>query len=488
MYKSLERIIRNSDYSEFVEKIKRIKNYNVLDNEGFSPLGISAYYGHLEACKYILDNGGNVNFKNKEAETPLHRAIKGRIDEYEEVIHLLIEKGTDINSVDADGNSILITAIRSLNSANFALSLIAKGADVNTKNKWKMTPLMYAAELINVEIVEKILEKVTDINQEDVLQRNALYYVVRSNLSYDVTDKKEAIKIIDLLLSKNSSLTTRNSEKEDNLLIASSIYGHNNIIEKCIEAGIDINAQDKNGDTALIIACRKRNAETVKLLLKHNANTTLENHNKKTAMWEAWNDSKKWGKSEIEEILIKNGVSSIKGLGDENIDETDKNGRTALMLVCEKGVPEKVAELLEKGADPNIQDKRGKTALMFACKSIPKKVELLLNNGASPNIQDNYGKTALYYLMDDDYYGDHDREIFDLLMNQKNIDVNLASKTGTTALMLACKLTLVDHYYIEKLIEKGADVSIKNNKEQDAISFVRENYDPVLKELLRKHL
>lgn len=55
--------------------------------------------------------------------------------------------------------------------------------------------------------------------------------------------------------------------------------------------------------------------------------------------------------------------------------------------------------LLENGADPNIQDKTGKTALMHACleQAGPEILSLLLSNGADPTLEDRAGLSALVY-------------------------------------------------------------------------------------------
>lgn len=55
--------------------------------------------------------------------------------------------------------------------------------------------------------------------------------------------------------------------------------------------------------------------------------------------------------------------------------------------------------LLENGADPNIQDKTGKTALMHACleQTGPEVLSLLLSSGADPTLSDHAGFSALVY-------------------------------------------------------------------------------------------
>lgn len=55
--------------------------------------------------------------------------------------------------------------------------------------------------------------------------------------------------------------------------------------------------------------------------------------------------------------------------------------------------------LLESGADPNIQDKTGKTALMHACleQAGAEILSLLLSSGADPTLEDHAGLSALVH-------------------------------------------------------------------------------------------
>ena len=72
------------------------------------------------------------------------------------------------------------------------------------------------------------------------------------------------------------------------------------IIKLLIDSGIEINAQDKNGYTALMEATISGNYETVKLLIESGADINIKNEDGKTALdWAAT--------EEIKEVLRKAG-------------------------------------------------------------------------------------------------------------------------------------------------------------------------------------
>jgi uncharacterized protein len=52
---------------------------NVANPEGFTPLGLAAFFGHLDAAKVLLENGADVNLKSPSrfANTALDAAVAG---------------------------------------------------------------------------------------------------------------------------------------------------------------------------------------------------------------------------------------------------------------------------------------------------------------------------------------------------------------------------------------------------------------------------
>src|SRR5438270_837697 len=76
------------------------------------------------------------------------------------------------------------------------------------------------------------------------------------------------------------------------------------------------------------------------------------------------------------------------------LNDRDSVGATPLMHAAFEGSPASMKLLLEAGADPNLANYRGATALLWAVDDLAK-VRLLVDHGAKPDVRTSEGTTPL---------------------------------------------------------------------------------------------
>ncbi len=83
-----------------------------------------------------------------------------------------------------------------------------------------------------------------------------------------------------------------------------------------------------------------------------------------------------------------------KPLGSKELDIQDENGLTRLARACRDGDVATVSALLSRGANPNIGDRTGQTALIYAAEK-PEVVKALVAAGADVNVESRSGNFPL---------------------------------------------------------------------------------------------
>ncbi|KAI5639789.1 ankyrin repeats (3 copies) domain-containing protein [Phthorimaea operculella] len=122
---------------------------------------------------------------------------------------------------------------------------------------------------------------------------------------------------------------------------------------------------------------------------------------------------------------------------------------------------------LRRGAGVNVQDDNGYTPLHHAClRSHKEIVQLLLSVDASPCVLDKKGANPLHLAA---WKGDVD--IVNMLLAHSNprVDINQQTSDQETAVLIAARSGYVQ--VVEVLIAHGADVTIKNIKDESALDL-----------------
>ena len=128
-----------------VKRLLSIRNINVNvknDVSGSTPLHWAAANGHVEIVRLLLQNGADVNAKDRWDGTPLHwAASEGHID----ILHLLVENGVDLEAQDNVGWRVLHEAA-DCGHLPFIQELISRyHVDINAREKNGATALSFAS-------------------------------------------------------------------------------------------------------------------------------------------------------------------------------------------------------------------------------------------------------------------------------------------------------------------------------------------------------
>lgn len=219
-------------------------------------------------------------------------------------------------------------------------------------------------------------------------------------------------------------------------LIDASYYGEVERVESLLNTGVDINARNQDGVTALAYASGRGHKEIVLKLLANNAEVNTRSNVGSTALMNA----AYMGRLKIVNILIAYGA---------DVNVQSRNGTTALMNAAAHGYADVVEILLAHDADVDACDACGLSALWDAISSGYCNVaKMLISNGADVNARANDGTTVL---MNAAFTGNSDMV---KMLLAAGAEVNAKADNGWTALMHAKRKGYTE--IVRLLIKAGA--------------------------------
>jgi hypothetical protein len=168
------------------------------------------------------------------------------------------------------------------------------------------------------------------------------------------------------------------------LILAVRQHINSDIIRALLDAGANPDARDSEGNTALMLAVmlRPNNFDLIHALLDAGANPNARDSNRRNALM-IW--------LRTQDLRDYNDMCHYRHcyqlLNKTDVHWRDIKGVTALMYAVEQGNTDIVNKLISKGANPNVKDEQGMSALTRAKAKRQKKEkqkfeEILIKAGA----------------------------------------------------------------------------------------------------------
>jgi ankyrin repeat protein len=129
---------------------------NERNKDGITALMYAAGRGHLNAVQRLIENSAKTQARDNKASTALHYAAAGN---HVEVIVKLLKNGAEINAVDNDGYSSLFRAVVKGKLGNYEAveSLLSHGADCNLRTTTGWSAVGAAAVEGKLDLLELMM-------------------------------------------------------------------------------------------------------------------------------------------------------------------------------------------------------------------------------------------------------------------------------------------------------------------------------------------
>src|SRR5688572_11702276 len=263
------------DYQRHVTAEGRPKS---LDSGGFTPLLYSARENCMACVKVLLENKADINLPDPDGVTPLHVAI---MNANWDLAKRLIDAGADVNQWDIYGEAPLFTAINlrsrldggrgsSLDPLNATTGmqilelLLDKGANPNMQLFFKpanangttvtrgSTPLIRAVTNADLDVIKLLMSRGADATLNLADRQTPIHAVLAGRAS-----EPQAVELIRMLHKAGADLNSialvnhREEIRGGTALHLAVRKRWKTVIKELASLGIDMNAKDQDGLTAL---------------------------------------------------------------------------------------------------------------------------------------------------------------------------------------------------------------------------------------------
>ena len=345
----------------------------------------------FQAVSWFLKNDINIEIENDQKETAIFYAIHSKSTA---ILQILIENKININHLNIYNRTALQDAVISANSNRVVNYLLQVTTSISNCDIHGNNLIFDALANGSIEIIKKIaaIDKIninqinedgnTILHKESVLKNTKLSILLmelganptildkygKSFLFYSIAKGIDSLEIIEKAIKLNYNINIKNAQNKTLLMESISYFlntskeheqlriSHLSMSKELMRLGVNVDSVDNKNENAFFLATRSEDRELINIFLENcNVNLDHKNINDETVL----------------SILVLNGIRN--------------NDLIKLFL--------------EKGANPNIENKFGKTIIEILIdiilhtenrKELDFEYEIQLNKDAEyPTVLEN---------------------------------------------------------------------------------------------------
>ena len=212
--KLFKKAVKDND-KDLIEKI-----LNTKSPEGNTLIHSAVHHSNRSLIKFLVKNGANVNEKNNQGQTALHIASQMCNHEF---IKILLDNKALVNERDKKGDSALSLAIKSNNmymeySRLTTDALLKGGADINLCDSLGITPFHLTLKYQIYDPME-LIAKGANVTIKDSNGNTALHYLAggTDNIRKYYNSDKHVVKLIENFIKSGVEVNAINSSGESAL-------------------------------------------------------------------------------------------------------------------------------------------------------------------------------------------------------------------------------------------------------------------------------
>jgi ankyrin repeat protein len=294
---------------------------HICDKKKNNALHIAAVHGHLEVSRMLLALNLDVNSRNDVGTTPLYSALEYSRKINVDVVRLLLDHGAEVHTPEHDRwyESAFHLAVGSGNP-EIVRMILERNTEVDVRDSQRAFLAAAASFNGNPAVIQLLLDLGADPHARDAYGKTALDNAVTPGVSrmlielnisqtcafLGAADRGDPEQM-QLLLDYGASPDVRTDYEETPLHLAAQRGRLGAVRFLVLEAKVDVNARDRDGDTPLHLALTGSEAtpEVVQFLLEHGADVKARLYDDSEKGATAYDMASGPKRKEIRELLSK---------------------------------------------------------------------------------------------------------------------------------------------------------------------------------------